>query len=798
MKKFARTFLLLGAVILFFAYCRKLPNPENPVKISEQGILDLRGIDYSRLEPFPLSGNWDAFPGKLPVEEKDFLALDKEKSMPLTIPGYWVNQNLPAHGYVTYRLKLLVDIPGTMMIYLKEASSAYKLFVWNPERGLIELGSAGKISTNQKDAVGYYTETARGFRAIPGTVIYLQVSNYLYSRGGAYYSPVLGGYEYMLSRLENKVRKEFIFIGIFSVLFLYHMVLFLHRRADQFTFFYACICLFWLLRIFLFERVSRDWFEPTNFMEMLQIRLEYLAFICVQWFSVLFFYSFFSPFISKKIRNLVLLPIAIFFIVTCLTPYAIYTKLLTVIQVNMIFILFFSLVMVTRTIRIKETRYSGFVFMIGSATILFTTIFDSIVFMKRLDLPFLTEFGFAGYSVCMAIVISYRNSYAWETAEYLTLNLRNEVEWKTNEIRKEKERAEKASELKDKFISIVSHDIRSPLFGISSVVNLLTETPPNMTPEKAKQVLSDASTGLKNLLSMVEELIQYSRFQNATIFPDYQLFDFYPLVESVREKAKPLLLAKNIDLKTAVEESSVGIGDPHLIEHLLWNFLTNAIKFTPKNGNIQIRLTSHVGYWNLAIEDSGMGFPEYWKRNIFEEGYIYSRKGTSDEMGAGVGLAFCKEVSDRHGANLSATSSEGKGSCFEFHLPNFDHVIMILDDNPGYRKQLRKILSNFPAVIWEEEYPDHALQSISKLKPDLVLVDYSMPEKNGITFLKELYTNPDMDDIKSIILSSSQTDPNTGKKLEAEVLASGGDGFLRKSYSDERILSEIKRLLGLN
>ncbi len=798
MIKFKKIYILLGVALMLVSTCRQYPPQEREVRISEAGILDLRGIDFNRLMPFPLSGVWDAYPGKLPKTEVEFLALEKETPTPLLIPGYWVNQNLPAHGYVTYRLKFLVDEPGTVMLYLKEASSAYKIYLWRPDRGLDELGSSGKLSTNKEESIGYYTETARSFRVTKGTVLYLQVSNYLYSRGGAYYSPLIGGNDNMLSYLERKVRKEFLFIGVFSVLFLYHLVMFLHRRKDSFTLFYSLICLAWLTRILLFERVTRDWFEPSDFMEMLQIRFEYLSFIFVQFFSIQFFYYYFQPFIKSKIRNFMLIPILIFFIVTLFTPYEIYTKLLQVTQVYMILILSYSFYAVTRTLEVKEARYSGFVFLLGTAAILFTTIFDSIVFLKRLDLPMMTNFGFAAYSICLATVIANRNSYAWETAEYLTLNLRNEVDWKTIELRKEKEKAEKASELKDKFISIVSHDIRSPLFGISSVVNLLTETPPSMTPEKAKQVLSEASGGLKNLLSMVEELIQYSRFQNATIFPDYQLFDFFQLVEAVKEKAKPLLDAKNILLEIDIVESSVGIGDPHLIQHLLWNLITNSIKFTHKKGSIQISLTEIENRWSLKVKDSGIGFPDKWKENIFEEGYLYLRKGTEDEMGAGVGLAFCKEVSERHGGSLTATATEGKGATFEFLLPNYEKVVMILDDNPGYRKQLRKILKDFPCVIWEEEYPDHALQSIVKLKPDLVLVDFSMPEKDGLTFLRELYSNPDMIDIKSIMLSSSQTDPNTGKKLEREVLESGGDGFLRKTYPDEKVIFEIKKCLNLN
>ncbi|TGN17646.1 hybrid sensor histidine kinase/response regulator [Leptospira idonii] len=764
----------------------------------EKGSLDLRGIQTKFLEPFPLAGDWDAFPGELPITPEEFKALDKKTPVSLAIPGYWVNQNLPAHGYVTYRLKLLVDEPTPLMIYLKEASSAYKLFVWNEGQGLTLLGSSGKISKTQEESIGYYTENASAFRAHPGSVIYLQVSNYLYSRGGAYYSPVLGDPGRMLLFLRYKERKKLFFAGVFFLLALYHIVLFLHRSKERATLWYSLLCFSWLVRILLFERITRGWFEPSDFMEMLQIRLEYLAFISVQLFSILFFFSFFAPILKQKLKFYYLAPVILFFLVSCLTPYQVYTKLLQVTQVYMVLVLLSSLYAAVKSIQERETRYQGVVFLIGSLIIIGTTIYDSVVFFKRWDLPFLTEFGFTAYSIGLAVIISSRNSHAWETAEYLTLNLRKEVDWKTIELRREKEKAEKAGEMKDKFISIVSHDIRSPLFGISSVVGLLTENPPSLSPDRAKQVLGDASSGLKNLLSMVEELIQYSRFQNATVFPDYQLFDYYLLLESIQEKARPLMEAKKLQLVSHIEESSIGMGDPNLIEHLLWNFVTNAIKFTHPGGTITLSLSEENKEWCFSIQDTGVGFPNYWIQNIFEEGYIYLRKGTSDEMGAGVGLAFCKEVADRHGGRLEVVSKEGEGSTFKFYLPNFEKVVLLLDDNPGYRSQLRKILKQLPCIIWEEEFPDHALRSVMKLKPDLIIVDFAMPEKTGLEFLKELYADQDMVEIRALLLSSSQTDPNTGKKLEEDVLAVGGDAFLRKTVSEEKLISEIKKLLSLN
>lgn len=793
---FPNLLCLIFLILPLFQCRRTIPSLASPRTI-ENGILDLRLADVNSLEPFPLSGIWNAYPGELPSTEEEFLALEKKEPMKLAVPGYWVNQGLPAHGYVTYKLQLKLNTYENLMFYLKEASSAYRVYSYHPERGLVSLGGSGILSKTSEGSVGYYGETARAFRAAPDTILYIQISNYLYSRGGPYYTPVLGNAQKTLLYLRFKERKKYFFIGFFTILIISHLFLYLHRHKQKQTLWFALLCICWLLRIVLFERISRDWFIESDWMEMLQIRLEYLSFIGFMFFSLMFFFEIYPAYIKSKFHKILFLPVIISLVVTILTPYSVYTKLLQLNQVYMVIILLIAMYSALKALFHKETRYEGGVIVLGTGVILIATIYDSIVFFQRWDLPLVTDIGFTFFSLCLAIVISSQNSKAWETAEYLTLNLRKEVDWKTIELRKEKEKAEKTGELKDKFISIVSHDIRSPLFGISSVVNLLTESPPSLSPERTKQVLGEASTGLKNILNMVEELIKYSRFQNASVFPDYQLFDFHLLLESLVEKAQNQLELKHLSLETNLSESAVGIGDPNLIEHLIWNLITNAIKFTPEGGKIQIFLSEENHNWCLTVKDTGIGMPVYWAENVLEEGFLYIRKGTKEEMGAGVGLAFCKEVAERHGAKLTLQSEENNGTTVQFCLPNFEKIILVLDDNPGYRKQIRNILKDIECIIWEEEFPDHALSSIGKLKPDLIIVDQSMPEKTGLIFLEELYSDEERVDIRSILVSSSHTNPSTGKKLEKEALALGCDAFVTKTEPDSRLLGLVKEYLFL-
>ncbi|WP_425528986.1 7TM-DISM domain-containing protein, partial [Leptospira levettii] len=427
-----RVYLLFVVFLLFpFVQCnRGIPSLAS-AKTIQNGVLDLTKEDLNTLDPFPLAGEWHAFPGEMPETEAEFQALDQKTPQILAVPGYWVNQNLPAHGVVTYRLKLQVKEPMNLMVYLREASSAYKLYYHNQERGLVLLGSAGKVAKTKEESIGYYLETGRSFRATPSTVLYLQISNYLYSRGGPYYSPILGEVGKTILYLRFKERKKSFFFGVFLILFIIHLFLYIHRNKNKSTLWFSLLCFSWMIRILLFERVSRDWFIGSDFLEMLQIRLEYLAFCGIQMFSLLFFYEIQLHFIPNKFKRYLLVPILLEILIILTTRYAVYTKLLVFSQVYMTIILILALVAAIRSILVRESRYIGIYITFGTLVILFATVYDSVVFFKRWDLPLITDLGFGIFCMCLAIVISKQNAHTWETAEYLTLNLRKEVEWKT-------------------------------------------------------------------------------------------------------------------------------------------------------------------------------------------------------------------------------------------------------------------------------------------------------------------------------------------------------------------------------
>ncbi|PTB92868.1 hypothetical protein C9994_13540 [Marivirga lumbricoides] len=228
---------------------------------------------------------------------------------------------------------------------------------------------------------------------------------------------------------------------------------------------------------------------------------------------------------------------------------------------------------------------------------------------------------------------------------------------------------QEANATKDKFFSIIGHDLKGPLNSLTSFSSLLMHHTESLSKEEIQMLATDLDKSLKNLFALLENLLEWSRSQTGNIEFKAELFDLTEtlhknvgLLSQQAENKKIKIQVTNIEpIPVKAHENSVNT--------VIRNLLSNAIKFTPEGGKIKLGITEKDEFWVVNIADSGVGMPESVVDKIFRIDTKHSTQGTAKEKGTGLGLILCKEFVEKNGGQISVKSKEGKGSLFSFTLP---------------------------------------------------------------------------------------------------------------------------------
>lgn len=244
--------------------------------------------------------------------------------------------------------------------------------------------------------------------------------------------------------------------------------------------------------------------------------------------------------------------------------------------------------------------------------------------------------------------------------------------------RKQAEEALKASEMrlaelnatKDRFFSILAHDLRSPAGMLNEFAKMLHGSYPDLSDEKRMQMIASIHNSSERISSLLENLLAWARSQMGAV-------SFHPVVLDLKEKLDYTLDLFNLIadkkqiriINTLIAPVTVH-ADPDLLETVLRNLVSNAIKYSYPNGRILISASHENDALILAIRDEGVGIGPAELTKLFDIDKDFIKPGTGSEKGTGLGLVICKEFIQLHGGRIWAESEEGKGSFFRFSLPD--------------------------------------------------------------------------------------------------------------------------------
>ena len=221
---------------------------------------------------------------------------------------------------------------------------------------------------------------------------------------------------------------------------------------------------------------------------------------------------------------------------------------------------------------------------------------------------------------------------------------------------------------KDRFISILGHDLKSPLTTLLGLSELITNNTQNYKPAELNNILAEINQSTQITYDLLEDILNWAKAQSGKISFSPQILVFKDICENIVEILGPNAAAKNIKVHINSAELLTIVADDHMLRTIMRNLLSNAIKFTNTLGNIHIMAEESTTHISISVSDDGVGIAPANLAKLFNISEFHSTKGTAEEKGTGLGLMLCKEFVEKHGGTIRVESEKGKGSTFSFTI----------------------------------------------------------------------------------------------------------------------------------
>ncbi|MFZ4549059.1 MAG: PAS domain-containing sensor histidine kinase, partial [Bacteroidales bacterium] len=287
---------------------------------------------------------------------------------------------------------------------------------------------------------------------------------------------------------------------------------------------------------------------------------------------------------------------------------------------------------------------------------------------NEIDVSFTNSFGEVKYFLTMLDPIKDSNgNVLWVSCLSKDITERKMYE---QELKQKNEQLKASNTEKDKFFSIIAHDLRGPMNGFLGLTSIMAEDIESLSPSEVREIATTMKTAAMNVYRLIENLLEWSRMQRGKVNFDPQPLILKPSIE----KSVQLLLEtagkKGISLQMSIPNYTIVQADTHMLETIVRNLVSNAIKFSTKNGLVEISSSKTENRLvRIEVKDNGIGMNKDLLEKLFKLTENTSRPGTSGEPSTGLGLILCKEFVEKQGGKIWAESTEGLGSSFIFTLP---------------------------------------------------------------------------------------------------------------------------------
>ncbi len=369
-----------------------------------------------------------------------------------------------------------------------------------------------------------------------------------------------------------------------------------------------------------------------------------------------------------------------------------------------------------------------------------------------------TSRRYDGFDLALLEEIARRTSVAIDNARLFDM------------AQKERARAEEANRAKDLFLSTLSHELRTPLTAILGWTRMLRTG--TLSDEKRSKGLETIDRNARAQVALIEDILDLSRIVTGKLRLELAPIELIGVVEAAVDTVRPAVDARNIRLTLALDpDAGAVIGDPNRLQQVVWNLLTNAVKFTERGGRVSVWLRREASHVEIAVTDTGQGIPPKLLPHVFERFRQGDASTTRSHGGLGLGLAIVKHLVELHGGTIDAASpGAGQGATFTVRIPVAPLrsltlppsdvpalrggptlecppelgglKVLVVDDEDDARDWIASLLEHCKAVVVTASSAEQALELLRTARPDIMVSDIGMPHEDGYSLIKRLRALP--------------------------------------------------------
>jgi PAS domain S-box-containing protein len=367
----------------------------------------------------------------------------------------------------------------------------------------------------------------------------------------------------------------------------------------------------------------------------------------------------------------------------------------------------------------------------------------------------------------------------------------------------ERKRIEK---MKSEFVSTVSHELRTPLTSISGALGLLAGKALGELPAQARQMVEIAHKNSTRLSHLINDLLDMEKLAAGKISMDMQVQPLMPLVEQSLETMRSYAEQFQVGFRFVerADQALVKVDDVRL-QQILTNFLSNAVKFNPKNAEVDVAVRCGKDSVRVEVTDRGPGIPDSFRDRIFQR---FSQADASDarqSSGSGLGLAISRELAERMGGSVGFASQEGKGACFHLELPIVEDAadeqekpysghaapcVLVVEDEPDIARLLKITLERGGYDVDIALDGEQALSLLARNAYAAITLDLLLPDHSGADLVQRIRGRRETENLPIVVISAHT---EQGKlSIDSEFAAID---WLDKPVDEARLIAAIRRSL---